>query len=139
MTTPHPSHRPAGSLDWLLDDFTTRVQDVRHTVFLSADGLVAGASAGLGRDESERFSAIAAGLHALAKGAGRHFRAGRVVQTLVELEGGFLFVVAAADGSCLGVFTRAGADIGLVAYELELLLHRVGDHLGVPYRADGGA
>lgn len=132
MTTPHPTN-----LDWLLDDFTTRVQEVRHAVVLSSDGLVTSASAGLGRDESERFSAIASGLHSLAKGAGRHFRAGKVIQTLVELEGGFLFVVAAADGSCLGVFTRASADIGLVAYELELLLHRVGDHLGIPSRADG--
>ncbi|BCK66912.1 hypothetical protein Srufu_008650 [Streptomyces libani subsp. rufus] len=54
---------------------------------------------------------------------------------MVELEGGFLFVVAAGDGSCLSVFGDAEADIGLVAYEMARLVKRVGAHLGTPVRA----
>ncbi|MDI3423270.1 MULTISPECIES: roadblock/LC7 domain-containing protein [Streptomyces] len=126
-----------GGVDWLLDDLVDRVAEVRHAVMLSSDGLCVGASTGMGRDESERFSAIASGFHSLAKGAGRHFDAGGVVQTMVELQGGFLFVVAAGDGSCLAVFTDGHADIGLVAYEMALLVDRVREHLGVPTRADG--
>lgn len=127
----------AGGVDWLLDDLVDRVAEVRHVVMLSTDGLCVGASHGLGRDESERFAAIASGFHSLAKGAGRHFDAGGVVQTMVELHGGFLFVVAAGDGSCIAVFTDGHADIGLVAYEMALLVERVREHLAVPARTDG--
>ncbi|RII14177.1 Roadblock/LC7 domain protein [Streptomyces sp. YIM 130001] len=130
---------PSGSagIDWLLDDLVNRVAEVRYAVMLSSDGLTTGASTGMGRDESERFSAIASGFHSLAKGAGRHFGAGGVIQTMVELQGGFLFVVAAGEGSCLAVFTAGHADIGLVAYEMTLLVDRVREHLEVPTRQDG--
>ncbi|MFH8738274.1 MULTISPECIES: roadblock/LC7 domain-containing protein [unclassified Streptomyces] len=127
----------AGAVDWLLDDLVDRVAEVRYVVMLSTDGLCVGASHALGRDESERFAAIASGFHSLAKGAGRHFDAGGVVQTMVELHGGFLFVVAAGDGSCIAVFTDGHADIGLVAYEMALLVERVREHLAVPARTDG--
>ncbi|MFF1695418.1 roadblock/LC7 domain-containing protein [Streptomyces sp. NPDC058257] len=123
-------------IDWLLDDFVDRVTEVRYAVMLSTDGLCVGASHGMGRDESERFAAIASGFHSLAKGAGRHFDAGGVVQTMVELQGGFLFVIAAGDGSCIAVFTDGHADIGLVAYEMALLVDRVREHLTVPLRTD---
>ncbi|MGW7072875.1 roadblock/LC7 domain-containing protein [Streptomyces sp. NPDC054855] len=125
-----------GGIDWLLDDLVDRVAEVRHAVMLSTDGLCVGASQAMGRDESERFAAIASGFHSLAKGAGRHFEAGGVVQTMVELQGGFLFVVAAGDGSCIAVFTDGHADIGLVAYEMALLVDRVREHLAVPLRSD---
>ncbi|MFE0105285.1 roadblock/LC7 domain-containing protein [Streptomyces sp. NPDC059009] len=127
----------SGRIDWLLDDLVNRVSEVRSAVMLSIDGLPVGTSSSLGRDDSERFCAIASGFHSLAKGAGRHFGAGGVVQTMVELEDGFLFVVAAGSGSCLAVFTAGHADIGLVAYEMTLLVDRVHEHLGVPERADG--
>ncbi|TJZ58727.1 roadblock/LC7 domain-containing protein [Streptomyces piniterrae] len=125
----------SGELNWLLDDLVSRVLEIRYAVVLSGDGLAVGASTGLTRDDSERFAAIASGFHSLAKGAGRHFAAGQVIQTMVELEGGFLFVVAAGDGSCLSVFGDAEADIGLVAYEMARLVKRVGAHLGTPERA----
>ncbi|MEU6573935.1 roadblock/LC7 domain-containing protein [Streptomyces sp. NPDC046805] len=131
------AHR-SSELDWLLEDLATRVEEIRHAVVLSGDGLPIGTTQNLSRDDGERFAAIASGFHSLAKGAGHHFTAGGVVQTLVELEDGFLFVVAAGEGSCLAVFSDAGADIGLVAYEMAQLVKRVGAHLGVPTRAEAG-
>ncbi|MEU6763873.1 roadblock/LC7 domain-containing protein [Streptomyces sp. NPDC046853] len=132
----HSDDHGAGGIDWLLDDLVDRVAEVRYAVMLSTDGLCVGASHGMGRDESERFAAIASGFHSLAKGAGRHFDAGGVVQTMIELQGGFLFVIAAGDGSCIAVFTDGHADIGLVAYEMALLVDRVHEHLAVPARRD---
>jgi predicted regulator of Ras-like GTPase activity (Roadblock/LC7/MglB family) len=125
----------AGELNWLLDELVSQVSQIRHAVVLSGDGLAIGASEELPRDDRERFAAIASGFHSLAKGAGQHFEAGRVVQTVVELEGGFLFVASAGEGSCLSVFTHADADVGLVAYEMARLVTRVAEHLGVPLRA----
>lgn len=126
----------SGELNWLLDDLVARVAQIRHAVVLSGDGLPVGASSHLSREERERFAAIASGFHSLAKGTGQHFEAGAVVQTMVELEGGFLFVVAAGDRSCLAVFSDANADIGLVAYEMARLVKQVREHLYVPSRPD---
>lgn len=119
----------SGELDWLLDDLVRRVGEVRHAVVLSNDGLAVGASTGLGRDDAEHLAAVASGFNSLAKGTGRHFDAGGVRQTMVELDDAFLFVVSAGDGSCLAVLTAATADIGLVAYEMARLVRRVGEHL----------
>ena len=49
---------------------------------------------------------------------------------MVELDEAFLFVTAAGDGSCLAVLADADSDVGQVAYEMTLLVKRVGAHLG---------
>ncbi|GAA2336851.1 roadblock/LC7 domain-containing protein [Streptomyces sparsogenes] len=126
-------------LDWLLDDLTERIAQVRHALVLSNDGLVTGASSSLGRQDAEHLAAVASGLHSLAKGAGHHFRTGGVRQTMVEFEEGVLFVTAAGDGSCLCVLSGPEADVGQVAYEMALLVNRVGEHLGVEARQESGA
>ena len=40
-------------------------------------------------------------------------------------------VTAAGEGSCLAVLAGASVDAGLVAYEMTVLVKRVGEHLGV--------
>ncbi|WP_416975482.1 roadblock/LC7 domain-containing protein [Streptomyces sp. 4F14] len=121
-------------LDWLLDDLTERVEHVRHALVLTTDGLVAGASTGLRREDAEHLAAVSSGLHSLAKGSGRHFGAGQVRQTMVEFDDALLFVTAAGTGSCLCVLTGAEADMGQVAYEMTLLVSRVGEHLTMDVR-----
>ncbi|WP_217169547.1 roadblock/LC7 domain-containing protein [Streptomyces sp. AC512_CC834] len=127
--------RRTRELDWLLDDLVGCVHEVRHAVVLSNDGLPVGASNGLDREDAEHLAAVASGFHSLAKGAGRHFGAGGVRQTMVEMDDGFLFVAAAGEGSCLAVLTAVTADIGLVAYEMARLVRRVGEHLHTAPRA----
>ncbi|MFF2652923.1 roadblock/LC7 domain-containing protein [Streptomyces sp. NPDC058045] len=121
-------------LGWLLDDLTQRVEHIHNALVLSNDGLVTAASSGLKREDAEHLAAVASGLHSLAKGSGRHFRAGNVRQTVIEFDDAVLFVTAAGEGSCLCVLSSAEADIGLVAYEMTLLVNRVGEHLGVGTR-----
>jgi predicted regulator of Ras-like GTPase activity (Roadblock/LC7/MglB family) len=121
----------AGSLSWLLDDLVARVSQIDKAVILSRDGLAIGASAGLSRDDAEHLSAVAAGFQSLARGFGQHFGSGSPRQTIVEMESAFLFVTAAGEGSCLAVLAAAGADAGLIAYEMAVLVKRVGQHLGV--------
>ncbi|MFG2222815.1 roadblock/LC7 domain-containing protein [Streptomyces sp. NPDC050161] len=121
-------------LDWLLDDLTNRVEKVRHALVLSNDGLVTGTSQELTQEDAEHLAAVASGLHSLAKGTGLHFRAGRVRQTMVEFDDAVLFVTAAGEGSCLGVLAGAEADMGQIAYEMTLLVNRVGEHLAVAAR-----
>jgi predicted regulator of Ras-like GTPase activity (Roadblock/LC7/MglB family) len=120
-----------GQLDWLLDDLVRRVTHIEQAVILSRDGLAIGASGGLTREDSEYLAAVAAGFQSLARGAGQHFGGGAVRQTVVEMDSAFLFVTAAGEGSCLAVLAGANVDAGLVAYEMTVLVKRVGEHLGV--------
>jgi predicted regulator of Ras-like GTPase activity (Roadblock/LC7/MglB family) len=101
---------------------------------LSADGLLLGASADLDRADAEHLCALASGFSSLAKGATRHVGGGAVRQTVVEMESAYLFVTAAGQGACLAVVSGADADIGLVAYEMAMLVIRVGENLSAPAR-----
>ncbi len=129
--------RPGTDLSWLLDDLVERVPPARQAVVLSADGLLMAASRGLDREDAEHMAAMASGFQSLAKGASRHFRAGPVRQTVVEMEEAFLFVSAAGQGACLAVLADASADIGVVAYEMAMLVTRVGQNLSAPSRSPG--
>ncbi|GGO41628.1 dynein regulation protein LC7 [Streptomyces daqingensis] len=121
-------------LDWLLDDLTERIPAVKHAMVLSTDGLVTANSQSLEKTDAEHLAAVASGLQSLAKGSGAHFGAGPVRQTMIEFEEGLLFVTAAGEGSCLCVLTGEEVDVGAVAYEMTLLVNRVGEHLGLPAR-----
>lgn len=124
-------------LDWLLDDLVERVVHVQNAAVLSRDGFVLGASMALGREDAEHLAALAAGLQSLAKGGAEHFGGGQVQQTVIEMDRGFLFVIAAGEGSCLAVLAAPEADVGLVAYEMAVLVKRVGEHLAVSPRPVG--
>jgi predicted regulator of Ras-like GTPase activity (Roadblock/LC7/MglB family) len=126
MTVPPPS---AGNLDWLLDDLLHRVPSAQQAIVLSADGLLIGKSGTMHRDDAEHLSAVGSGLQSLARGASRHFSGGNVRQTLVEMDNAFLLVTAAGSGACLAVLADAEADLGLLAYELNLLVKQVGTYL----------
>ena len=123
-----------GDLTWLVDDLVERVAQARHAVVLSADGLLIASSGGLRREDAEHLSAVAAGFQSLARGAGRHFRGGAVRQTIIEMESAFLFVTAAGKGACLAVLAAEDADVGLIAYEMAMLVTRVGQYLSTPVR-----
>ncbi len=124
-----------GQLDWLLDDLVQRVGQITKAVILSQDGMALGASGTLERDDAKHLAALAAGFQSLARGAGRHFGGGAVRQTIIEMESGFLLVSAAGHGACLAVIAARGADLGLVAYEMAVLVRRSAEHLQVNPRA----
>ena len=133
---PTTTSKATGELNWLLDELVDRVASIRKAIVLSGDGLATGVSKDLSREDGEHLAAVASGFHSLAKGVGRHFEAGSVRQTVVELDEAFLFVTAAGDGSCLAVLSDADSDVGLVAYEMTLLVKRVGAHLATMPRTD---
>ncbi|GAA2384694.1 roadblock/LC7 domain-containing protein [Dactylosporangium salmoneum] len=133
-----PAQGSNSGLNWLLDDLVNRVPSVQRSVVLSVDGLMMGASRGLSQEDAEHLSAVAAGFQSLARGAGRHFGGGAVRQTIIEMESAFLFVTAAGRGACLAVLADADADIGLIAYEMAMLVQRVGENLSTSARGAGG-
>jgi predicted regulator of Ras-like GTPase activity (Roadblock/LC7/MglB family) len=124
----------AGQLSWLLDNLVDKVEDVRQALVLSRDGLVVAASQTMTREDGDHLSALAAGVQSLARGAGHHFGGGEVRQTIIEMESALLFVMAAGQGTCLAVISSADANVGVMAYEMAMLVRRMGKHLSAPPR-----
>jgi predicted regulator of Ras-like GTPase activity (Roadblock/LC7/MglB family) len=130
MASPNPA-----SLDWLLDDLTSKLAGVRHAIVLSADGLLVGRAASLGRDDAERLAAMAAAFQSLARGACRQFDGGTVHQTVVEMDRVILYITTAGMGACLAVLADEEANMGMIAYESGMLVSRVGTYLSARPRA----
>jgi predicted regulator of Ras-like GTPase activity (Roadblock/LC7/MglB family) len=127
---PRPGRPPlqpsAASVNWLLQNFATNTLGVDAAIGVSSDGLLMALSAAIDRSTADRFAAIVAGLKSLADGAARVLDRGRLAQVVVEMAGGYLVVAQISDGSALGVLTAPKCDLGLVAYEMTLLVERVG-------------
>jgi predicted regulator of Ras-like GTPase activity (Roadblock/LC7/MglB family) len=119
----------------LVNDFAERVPGVAHAVVVSADGMLLTCSARLPIDRADQLSAVASGLVSLTQGAARCFEAGTVKETIVEMDGGIMLLMAISDGSALAVLASPLCDIGQVAYEMTLLVDRVGVILTPELRA----
>ena len=120
---------PKPDLNWLLDDMVNRVVGAQNAIVLSADGLLIGKSAGMSKDDSDQLSAIASSLQSLAKGVSKQFNRGPVLQNMIEMERGYLFVSAAGQGACLAVLAADNVDVEMIAYEMSRLVKRVGDYM----------
>ncbi|MBZ4020066.1 roadblock/LC7 domain-containing protein [Streptomyces purpurogeneiscleroticus] len=125
-------------LDWLLADLTARVPAVTGAVLASSDGVMRHRH-GLGHDDADRLSAITTGMCSLGGGlATIQQNFGGVEQVIVQGEGGYLFVSRAGVNGVLGVLTDKSADVGMVGYEIAMLVKSVRGHLGTPSRIAQG-
>jgi predicted regulator of Ras-like GTPase activity (Roadblock/LC7/MglB family) len=126
-------------LNWLLDELLAKVPGARHAVVLSSDGLPLAKSEGLDSDDTDHISAMASSFQSLAREAARFLHGGPVRQTVIEMDKAFLFVTAAGQGACLAVVGEADADVGIIAYEMNLLVVRVGEYLSSAPRSESAA
>ncbi|KDE98744.1 hypothetical protein Y900_007245 [Mycolicibacterium aromaticivorans JS19b1 = JCM 16368] len=133
MTLPQrPQHN---SLDWLVSNFARDVPGVSHAVLVSVDGLLIAANEQLPRDRAEQLAAVTSGLASLAAGAAQLFEAGQVLQSVVEMAGGYLLVMRVGDGSHLATLAAPSCDIGQIGYEMAVLVERVGNVVSSSRRA----
>jgi predicted regulator of Ras-like GTPase activity (Roadblock/LC7/MglB family) len=126
----------ARNLNWLVANFARATPGVAHALVVSADGLPVAVSERLDRPRADQLAAIASGLASLTLGASRCFDGGQVTQTVVEMDRGFLFVMSISDGSCLAVLATSSCNVGVVAYEMTVLVARAGDVLTPSLRAE---
>jgi len=114
----------AASFSWLLGNFVKSVPGVQLTLVVSADGLLMAMSEGVDRTQGDQMAAIVSGLASLTRGAARQLGGGAVRQAIVEMDQMFLFTTSISDGSVLAVVADASCDVGLVGYEMTLLVTR---------------
>ena len=127
-----PLTHPGQDLNWLITNFAERVPDVAHAIAVSSDGLPVAYSQELPQDRAEQLAAITSGLASLTQGAAKVFEGGPVGQTVVDMERGLLIVMMISDGSSIAALVTGGGDepdMDLVAYEMSLLVAKVGDAL----------
>jgi predicted regulator of Ras-like GTPase activity (Roadblock/LC7/MglB family) len=113
-------------LNWLLNDLVRRLAGAEQAIVLSGDGLLLGRSAGLDRDSADNLAAMASAFQSLSRGVGAQFGKGLVQQTVVELEYGYLVVTEAGEGARMALLASVNADLGMVAYELNVIVQQVG-------------
>jgi uncharacterized protein len=114
-----------GDLGWLLTSFARRVPTIVCALAVSVDGLAIAASDQLPGDQADQLSAITSGLASLTTGAAKVMSTGYVRQTVVDMDGGVLLIMAVADRAFLAVLAQPGADLGQVGYETAILAQRV--------------
>ena len=114
------------SLDWLVTKFADEVSGVAHAILVSADGLLMAASSRMPTERADQLAAVASGLASLATGASQLFDVGHVLQSVVEMEQGYLLLMRVGDGSNLATLASRSCDIGQIGYEMAILVERVG-------------
>jgi predicted regulator of Ras-like GTPase activity (Roadblock/LC7/MglB family) len=114
------------SLDWLVSKFAYDVAGVSHAILVSADGLLMAASEHMPTERADQLAAVASGLASLSTGAAQLFDGGYVMQSVVEMEKGYLLLMRVGDGSNLATLATRSCDIGQIGDEMAILVERVG-------------
>ncbi|MEV7782792.1 roadblock/LC7 domain-containing protein [Kitasatospora sp. NPDC088351] len=123
-------------ISWVLTPLL-ELPGVLHAVIATGDGLVEGASDGLDRASAERVAAMTATVHAAARAFTSAFTdtdQPRLAQTVVESELGFAIVVPAGENTSLAVFTSPEAQLGNVAYQMQVQVAALGRAMASPAR-----
>ncbi|BAW14499.1 hypothetical protein NCGM946K2_3737 [Mycobacterium tuberculosis] len=105
---------PDSPLDWLVSKFAREVPGVAHALLVSVDGLPVAASEHLPRERADQLAAA------------QLFDGGQVLQSVVEMQNGYLLLMQVGDGSALAALAATGCDIGQIGYEMAILVERVG-------------
>jgi predicted regulator of Ras-like GTPase activity (Roadblock/LC7/MglB family) len=133
-----PDRAPATNsrLDGLLTRLVEQVAHVRCAVVVSEDGLVVSKSTSFPRPEAERLAATASALMSLNRSVCADFSGGAVLQSLLEMSSGYLALTSAGTGAYLAVITTENADVGVVVFEMNMLVKKIGEHLSALPRAE---
>ncbi|KPH15677.1 MULTISPECIES: roadblock/LC7 domain-containing protein [Rhodococcus] len=126
------------ALDWLVSAFARDVPGVSHAIIVSADGLLTASSTHLPLDRADQLAAVTSGLASLSAGASRLFDGGAVMQSVVEMENGYLLLMGVGSGAYLAALAVAGCDIGQIGYEMATLVDRVGTTMDITPRTSQG-
>ena len=106
-----------GDLGWLLTSFSHRLPSIAYALAVSVVGLLLAASEEVPGDLADQLAAITSGLASLTTGPVR--------QSVIDMDGGVLLVMAVADRAHVAVLAEPGADLGQIGYETAVLAQRV--------------
>ncbi|MCK9894508.1 roadblock/LC7 domain-containing protein [Frankia sp. AgB32] len=125
------------SMDWMLKDLADSVPGTRHVIVLTSDGLRM-AQYNTSVDTADRLAAACAGLQSLSAAVATEFPLGdrRMRLVVIEVGGGFFYLMAAGARAYLAVLADEGVDAGLMGQQMRSLVARIGEHLTSPQRME---
>ncbi|MGA5819532.1 roadblock/LC7 domain-containing protein [Kitasatospora sp. NPDC094028] len=141
MSSTPPSPTATEEISWVLHPLL-ELPGVLHAVIATGDGLVEGASDGLGRASAERVAAMTATVHAAARAFTTAFtdvERPALAQTVVESDLGYAIVVPAGENTSLAVFTSPEAQLGNVSYQMQIQVAALARALASPCRQQDAA
>ena len=122
-------------LSWMLDS-ALEIPGALHAVLISADGLQRARSKDVSKDDADKAAAAMSGLQSLSRSLA-FFCDGtdlRWQQTLVEFDGGWIFLISAGAGAYLAVSASSDVDMADITFRMQQLVGQLGKVLTAPPR-----
>src|SRR5689334_3457665 len=122
----------------MLKELADGVPGIHQVVVLSADGLRI-ARYGGDPDAADRVAAACAGLQSLAAAVAAEMpdSDGRMRMVIIEIDGGYFYMMEAGPNAYLAVLADVVAEAGLMSNRMRDLVIRIGAHLTSPPRRNG--
>ncbi|MEU7056473.1 roadblock/LC7 domain-containing protein [Streptomyces sp. NPDC046197] len=126
------------NFDWMLKELHDGVPGIEMIVVLSADGLRI-ARYGGDPDAADRVAAACAGLQSLASAVAVEIpdSDGRMKLVIIEIHGGYFYLMSAGANAYLAVLADIRTEPGLMSSRMRDLVVRIGAHLTSPPRRNG--
>ncbi|BBC34962.1 Roadblock/LC7 domain protein [Streptomyces graminofaciens] len=122
-------------LSWMLDS-ALEIPGALHAVLVSADGLQRARSRDVSKDDADKAAAAMSGMQSLSRSLS--FFVDRTdlrwQQTLVEFDGGWIFLISAGAGAYLAVSASSDVDMADITFRMQQLVGQLGKVLTAPPR-----
>ncbi|MET9734848.1 roadblock/LC7 domain-containing protein [Streptomyces sp. NPDC006458] len=127
-------------LAWMLDS-ALEIPGALHAVLISADGLLMARTKDFDKDNADRVAAAMSGVQSLSRSLGFFCEGDHQQwrQTLVEFDGGWVFLISAGQGAYLGVSAAPDVDMADITFRMQQLVGQLGKALMTPPRENLGA
>jgi predicted regulator of Ras-like GTPase activity (Roadblock/LC7/MglB family) len=127
-------------LAWMLDS-ALEIPGALHAVLISADGLLMARTKDFDKDNADRVAAAMSGVQSLSRSLGFFCEGDNQQwrQTLVEFDGGWVFLISAGQGAYLGVSATPDVDMADITFRMQQLVGQLGKALMTPPRENLGA
>ncbi|MFI9155215.1 roadblock/LC7 domain-containing protein [Streptomyces sp. NPDC053367] len=127
-------------LAWMLDS-ALEIPGALHAVLISADGLLMARTKDFDKDNADRVAAAMSGVQSLSRSLGFFCEGDHQQwrQTLVEFDGGWVFLISAGEGAYLGVSATPDVDMADITFRMQQLVGQLGKALTTPPRENLGA
>ena len=126
-------------LSWMLDS-ALEIPGALHAVLVSTDGLLMARTKDLGRDSADTVAAAMSGVQSLSRSLGFFCDGDHMQwrQTLVEFDGGWVFLISAGEGAYLAVSAAPDIDMADITFRMQQLVGQLGKELATSPREDIG-
>lgn len=127
-------------LSWVLNG-VLEVRGARHAILVSADGLLMQRSDDISRDEAEKNAAAMSSIQSLCRAVSGFVGGGHGTwkQTLVEYDGGWIFLVAAGSGAYLAVSAALDVDMEAMSFRMQKTVSALREAMSAAPRLNAGA